>query len=76
MAEPGQIPVSVKHLQWALIPAIILTLIYLFTPAILWVIDRVFRKPLGQRLFKVHWNLWGIAGAVLCWLLYWLGTRA
>lgn len=57
-----------KPLTWLAIPAILLTFIYLFVPAFLWLVDRIFRKPLGSTLFSVSWNIWGILAALLCWL--------
>lgn len=57
-----------KTLSWLAIPAIILTFMYWVVPAILWLVDRVFRKPLGEQIFKVDWNIWGMLAAVACWM--------
>jgi hypothetical protein len=61
--------------NWVLIPAVILTFLFIITPVILWLVDRAFRKPLGQRLFAVSWNKWGMSAALLCWMIwFWFKT--
>jgi len=56
-------------LSWWVIPAILCTFIFVFVPGFLWLVDRIFRKPLGEPLFKVSWNWWGLGATVLCWIM-------
>jgi hypothetical protein len=55
-----------------LLSAVLLTFFYLFLPASLWLVDRLFSKALGQKLMTPAWNLYGMAGALLSWGLWWL----
>lgn len=54
--------------SWLSIPAILLTFIFVFVPGFLWIVDRIFRKPLGSALFKVTWNKWMILLSILFWI--------
>ena len=56
---------------WILLAAVLTGFFYLFLPLSLWLIDRLFRNALEQRLFKVKWNVAGIMIAVSLWV-YWL----
>lgn len=56
------------QVSWISIPAILLSFIYIFVPVFLWLTDRIFRKPLGSRLFIPTWNKWMILLAICLWI--------
>jgi hypothetical protein len=55
-----------------LLSAVLLTFFCFFLPASLWVIDRLFSKVLEQKLLAPAWSFYGMAGAMLCWVLWYL----
>ncbi len=57
------------QISWFIVPAILLTFLFVAVPAFLWLVDRIFRKPLGESLFKVQWKPLWIALAVICWII-------
>jgi hypothetical protein len=58
---------------WILLAAVLTGFFYLFLPLALWLIDRLFRNALEQRLFKVKWNVIGIMIAFFLWVYSLLG---
>jgi hypothetical protein len=73
MAGIGQeiVPIMLRH--WILLAAVLTGFFFLLLPASLWLIDRLFRNALEQRLFKVKWNVVGIMIAVSLWVFWVLG---
>ncbi len=54
--------------SWFIVPAIILSFLFLVVPAVLWTVNRLLRKPLGENILLVSWNRWGILAALACWI--------
>jgi hypothetical protein len=61
------------HRYWILLAAVLTGFFYIFLPVSLWLIDRLFRNVLEQRLFKVKWSVAGIMIAVSLWVFWVLG---
>jgi hypothetical protein len=62
-------------MKWAnlfLLGAVICAFIFVVVPGILFLLDLLLRKPLGQRIFVVQWNKIGIILGLVFGLIYWL----
>ena len=58
-----------NSVSWAILPAILLTFIYIFVPGMLWLVDLILRKPIGSKVFQVEWKPLWIALAVAFWII-------
>jgi hypothetical protein len=68
MAEYGQKQLLIMQLSWFILPAILLSFLFIVVPGILWLANRLLRKPLGENILQVSWNKWGIILALCCWI--------
>ena len=58
--------------HWILLGAVLTTFFYLFVPGALWLVDRLLRNTLEQKLFIVKWHWAGVAISVVLWVVWWL----
>ena len=53
--------------HWILLGAVLTSFFYLFVPGALWLVDRLFRNILEQRLFAVKWHWRGMLVSLILW---------
>lgn len=58
--------------HWILLGAVLTGFFFIFLPLSLWLLDKLFRGVLEQRLFKVRWIWPGVAAALILWVAWWL----
>lgn len=56
--------------NYFLLSAVVTSFLFIFTPAVLWIADRLLSKPLETRLFRVSWSIAGIAVAAVSWVVW------